>query len=497
MSRLLGHWVKKRDSLTNKVVVFLKGFKARRIWSGVLLLALSPVVAQAEDSSPQLLVRSTATSAEGLIMAWALDHTATALQIALDPTSDRSENLPLIRVDVHDSGLGCEVSIRPVVVQGNGEDDIRAFGCHEGRFPDVLLATMDEILHMTTALRFPNSYARSGNWRETWQLLIPSVRVHRVLEVYDAETLDRLLAETDPTDIHRLNRLAIGYQRLGDYPQARDLYLSALESARRQQERLWLVLSYANLATIYDATGQASASQDAYEELEMMFRGVTSGRGHAVLANNVANLYIRRGQLDHAQSLLERSASIFRTEGEWLGLGRTYQNLAGIHHRRGDLSVAMQYWVQALVNRVVANDRNGMASSLTGLGLYLASRAERTSAREMFRHALSIRRITLHREGEAWALHYLAWLDALERNFGRAVQRNETALALRREIQDVYGMAYSESALADIYTARGEYSRAINFYTAARSRFRRLSAPEADTLDTQIQRVQQMQVRGR
>lgn len=127
----------------------------------------------------------------------------------------------------------------------------------------------------------------------------------------------------------------------------------------------------------------------------------------------------------------------------------------------GDYGTAAGFLETALAAYQESDDRLGMASALTGLGIVAADRADLASADAWHRQALEIRRALGDRPGEGLSLFNLGTVAAASGNFSDARMWHSAALAIRQELGALEGVAYSRLALGEVSVDEPEEVREL------------------------------------
>ncbi len=131
------------------------------------------------------------------------------------------------------------------------------------------------------------------------------------------------------------------------------------------------------------------------------------------------------------------------------------------------LRQAIKKYEEALPLWRAAEDRNGEADTLSGIGISYKDLGERQKALEYYAQTLAIRRAAGDNRGEAEALNNTAEVyDALGEK-QKAIENFEWALRLWRTAADRSGEAATLSNMAALYASIGQSQKAIDLFNQA------------------------------
>jgi predicted ATPase/DNA-binding XRE family transcriptional regulator len=193
--------------------------------------------------------------------------------------------------------------------------------------------------------------------------------------------------------------------------------------------------------------------------------------GHtAVLARvlNVAGrLLWRQGDNASAHPFFERSLAIFKEEGDQEGIANSLSNLGLIANGRREYRQARSLHEQSLALRREIGDAWGVALSLGNLGLVAFRQGEYERAEQLHRQSLVLRRELGDTWGTALSLDSLAAVLGAKGNYEMARSLQEESLSIRRTLGHKQGIAQSLHGLGSIALQEGNYGRAEMLFLEA------------------------------
>jgi predicted ATPase len=225
-----------------------------------------------------------------------------------------------------------------------------------------------------------------------------------------------------------LARQARFAHRLGQYPQARDLFQASL--------------------ALYDRIEAAGAqSTDVPPALQ---------RERAFGLFGLSAVFRSEGETGKAQQLLQRGLELYRGCDDRSGMAMTHKLLGIVHGSLGQVDEAQAQLKEALNLYQEVGDPSGTANTLNDLSIVAARRGRQALAVRLNRECLAIRRQNGNRWGVGTSLNNLGYLAYLSGEHKQAVEYLSEGLAIQREIGDRYHIANCLSNLGAAAAAMGE-----------------------------------------
>jgi tetratricopeptide (TPR) repeat protein len=262
------------------------------------------------------------------------------------------------------------------------------------------------------------------------------------------------------------------FHSLGDYAQARPLYVRVLEIREKAlgADHPGTAESLNNLALLLQAQGDLSGARPLFERA-LSIREKVFGSDHPVTAeslNNFAGLLRTRGNVTGARPLFERALEI---REKMLGpqhpdTAVSLVNLASLLQAQGELVRARRLYRRALkiLKKVLGPDHPDTAKAINNLAGLLQAQGNLTAARPLFERALRITDKTFgpDHHNTATSLNNLAGLLQAQGNLTGARPLFERAVAIKEK---VLGPGHSDTAtglnnLALLFQAQGDLTGA-------------------------------------
>ncbi|MBC7820424.1 MAG: CHAT domain-containing protein, partial [Planctomycetaceae bacterium] len=276
-----------------------------------------------------------------------------------------------------------------------------------------------------------------------------------------------------------LNNLALLYDSLGRYAEAKPLYRQAVEIWRKTlgDQHLHYAAGLNNLAMLYDSMGRYADAEPLYQQALEIWR-TTLGERHpnyGACLNNLAELYRAVGQYELAEPLYLQEIEICRaTQGENTpSFAVSLNNLAALYRATGKHDQAEPLYLQALEIRrgTLGEEHPGFAESLSNVAVFYESIGRYGEAEHLQAQALEIRRAKL---GEthpslATSLNNLAAVYRATGRHAEAEPHYQRALEIRRQtLGDSHpNVAQSLNNLAVLYAATGHPEKSLELMQQA------------------------------
>ena len=299
---------------------------------------------------------------------------------------------------------------------------------------------------------------------------------------------EAILGKDDIGTAECIDLLGVMHDSVGDYENAKTLYLAAKRIRGEQLGRIhpFYATSVNNLAELYRKVGEYENARPLYDEaLKISRRWSTEHPENlATSLNNLALFFHDKGEYEKAKPLYEEALTLIEeTTEQWPMMRDDYatylNNTAELCRVTGDMRKAKVYYDDAKEIREGGPD---YASSLNNLGLLYhevarsldgAEKAEKfEQAKKLYLQALEISESSASPVGQpeyAIALTNLANLYHDVGKFTEAGKRYEEALKLRREIlsENHPDVASSIGNLAAHYRSLGRFDEAEQHYKQA------------------------------
>ena len=208
-----------------------------------------------------------------------------------------------------------------------------------------------------------------------------------------------------------------------------------------------------------------------YPEAEEMFKqalfdseNINYKKGQAQAYNGLGTCYAERGDYDVALKHHQNSLALMQEIGDEDGTALAYNNLSSVYYYKGLYAETLKNLLKALKLREDLNDRRGEAAVLGNISLVYDILDENDKAIEMLERSLPLYEQLGNTRGLALNNLNLASLYLEKGQKEKARLSNEIALNLFTSTDNVRGMSFAMSGLASLYESEGDFQKALELY---------------------------------
>jgi tetratricopeptide (TPR) repeat protein/transcriptional regulator with XRE-family HTH domain len=230
-----------------------------------------------------------------------------------------------------------------------------------------------------------------------------------------------------------------GFLRVqGHWDQAVTVHELAIQTARRDGDRLWEAEARTELATVKRLTGDYTAAGQYLEQAIAVFSELGSRRGEANALHELGNIQYPTGDYPAAARSLTRAVEYFRELGDHVAEGTVLRDLGAVQALTGDYPAAAASLTRALE---VVSDPQDRANALNYLGAMQRMTGDYQAAGPTQLEALAGHRQTGDKFGQATDLIELSMVQRLTGDYPAATASGSEALQLFRSVGNRLGEA--------------------------------------------------------
>ncbi|MEM7035369.1 MAG: tetratricopeptide repeat protein [Bacteroidota bacterium] len=262
-----------------------------------------------------------------------------------------------------------------------------------------------------------------------------------------------------------LNNIAVQHSREGKYALAGERFREVLDIMVAEGDSFEVANVTNNLGNINLKTRKYDEAIAWYVRSARIDEELHNFRGLATGYNNIAHIYNRIGDIEQAREYMNSSYKAYETAGNAPGMAMSLAGSASMLREQGDFEAAYKLDLQAL-DTCLAHDvqTHHYGHVLTGIGRYHHLKGDQYTAISYFEKAHKIF------EDNGWTSN----LPSMYRNMGscyksleqfdRATSLFVRALDLVTKSGDKEEMADINKSLGELYEARGDYQKALEFF---------------------------------
>jgi tetratricopeptide (TPR) repeat protein len=197
------------------------------------------------------------------------------------------------------------------------------------------------------------------------------------------------------------------------------------------------------------------------------------------LGGALAHFWTVRGHWSEGWQWLQRALEMSRHAAKESPVSRALRSKVLIQvdtlvWLQGDFGIRRALIEESLALSRELGDKQGMASSLSRLGLVALDQGDHATARALFQEGLVLSRELGDKQGIAILLHNLGLVARVQGDYAAAWALHQDSLALRREVSNKQGMAGSLNSLGAVAHAQGNHTSARALYQESLALYREL-----------------------
>jgi len=274
-----------------------------------------------------------------------------------------------------------------------------------------------------------------------------------------------------------LNNLGIVYKVLGDYESAIDHYTRSLRIGEEIGEKRAIANALNNIGLICSDQGDYESAIDHYTRSLKIKEEIGDKKGIAGSLNNIGNIYHDQGDYELAIAYYIRCLKIDEEMGYKKGIAISLNNIGNIYYEQGNYESAMDNHVRSLKIKQEINDKRGVSISLYNMGQVFRGKAKRkqspgknvrdsllNKAISYYTSSLKIKEEIGDKYGIASSLSAIGLVYKDQKQFGKAKEYGERALAIAKEVSAVVWIKDASKLLYEVYKKTGQLARALEMH---------------------------------
>ncbi len=239
--------------------------------------------------------------------------------------------------------------------------------------------------------------------------------------------------------------------------------------------------SYGELATLYPddpdvRLSQARALEDLGrlpEALEAYQKVVELAPEYGAALLGLGRVQVMSGRPEEAARSSEEALKTGQFDGDPEATGLVYAILGVAERDMGQLDKAVEHLNLALDYRRQADDRQGLARTLTNLAAIYEQRGQIEKALAAEEQALAISQEIGNRTEESVVLYNMGLTYRFAGELDMALQRFRESLQIEMDLDDDRELAIRLGQIADVYRIRGQYADAVVYLEQGRAHLER------------------------
>ena len=233
-----------------------------------------------------------------------------------------------------------------------------------------------------------------------------------------------------------LQATGIAYRVMNKPEEALNNYKESLKIQRRLGQKRGVAASLNEMAQVYEVLGKPREALASFNEAIEVRREIGAKKEVGDTLIDLGSFYEDRGQHDRALQMYKESLQIQREAGDETYQALCLNNIGGVYEAQSKYDDALTYFQQALQLREKLKVPGDIADTLHNLAETNARMGSYEQALSQYLRALDFYRTSGDKRGAAVDSHALGILFGYQGRYGAALNAEEEALKIFRELQD-------------------------------------------------------------
>ncbi len=237
-----------------------------------------------------------------------------------------------------------------------------------------------------------------------------------------------------------------------------------LDLAQRYKLKEQEGISYMQVAVLYTKIGLIEEALEHLKNAQKIFTKINNPKAEAIVLNNIAKVYVDMEEYNTALEYFFKSLELKYTDNDMLSIANTYNNIGAAYQRVEELSLAKKYDFLALEFFDKAKNTRGKATVLNNIGNLYVDLDQTDSAMILFQQSLALRQEIHDKSGIAYSLFNIAKIEHRNHQLEQAVNHLKKAYTLADETTDYNLLQKIAKELYTIYKVEKKYEEALYYH---------------------------------
>ncbi|WP_299463296.1 tetratricopeptide repeat protein [uncultured Microscilla sp.] len=263
-----------------------------------------------------------------------------------------------------------------------------------------------------------------------------------------------------------LNGLASAYADLSKYEKAIQTYVEALEVYRKLDDTKGIAGCYNNMGTAYDDQGNYPQAAECYHKALATYRELKYKPGISKCLNNLGIIYKKQREYDKALQYYEQSLSLGKQLKDKRNVAKCLNNMGLIYKKKGDNQKAVEYLEKSLKLSKQIGNQHLSSQCLTNIADIMLTIDKPALAYQYYERGLAIKQKIGDQKGISLSYLGLSDVHVYKKEYPQALDKALTAKKIADDHQIKTQQKEVHNALAEIYSALGQYQNAYENHVA-------------------------------
>lgn len=249
--------------------------------------------------------------------------------------------------------------------------------------------------------------------------------------------------------------------------EALQYYNKSIEIGLKYNNKRSVGIAYGNIGNTYIQSGNLVLATTNLLQGIAIREEINDKKGVANMSSNLSVLFKELGKYDEAITYGNNAIAYFKSVALPIDEGRVYVNLGLVANRQKDYSKAEKYYREAISLFKGTTYTRGLAACYSNLGNTLKNQNKIEEALLNYNDAYLLAKKNDDRAGQAISLIELGGLSTLKKDYAAAESALLQAATMADDIKYLKTQKDVNEALAELYIAKGNYEKGLNYTTKA------------------------------
>lgn len=265
-------------------------------------------------------------------------------------------------------------------------------------------------------------------------------------------------------EVEALHNIGVTHEAQGNYDQALELELKALEFRKQIGDDARTANTLNNIGIIYDEQGNYKRALEYYHEARKIYESLNDEGKIAMVLVNMAIVLKAQGEYAKVIGYYKEALAIYQKLNNKFGIAVCDANLGSVFYYLARYDSALHYSLLATEEFESQNIQQFLGASLCNAGMAYDKLGQKDKAKTYLLRAKEINVQYENKKELAFAMIYLSKIYQSENLLSMAEQEATEALAMASKISALQQVMEARLALAEIQASKNDFKKAYREY---------------------------------
>jgi len=259
------------------------------------------------------------------------------------------------------------------------------------------------------------------------------------------------------------NHIGNSYLSQGNYPEALKNYQASLTISEEIGDIQQVAFAHINMGNIYARQGDHTEALKNYQAALKISESIGDKKTIATLYYNIAIIYGMQGNYPEAMKSHLASLKIKEELGYKNGIANSYNCIGNIYQAQSNYPEALKNYLAAIKIKEELGDKKGIAMTQHNMGILYDLQGNYLEALKSHHTTLKLSEEIGDKHGIAGSYHEIGVINNKMGNYSEAMKNSQASLTMSKEIGDKETMAASYINIGTVYGNLKKFPEAIQF----------------------------------